>query len=86
LLQEVFLLGEAPGCTSYQSLLNHPHQALPKISSDEINDEAVLLYSSGTTGISKGVILTHYNLVANVLQQWYAILSTKMLTLIKYKL
>ncbi len=31
-------------------------------------DVAVLPYSSGTTGLNKGVMLTHANLVANVLQ------------------
>ncbi|MFR9805958.1 AMP-binding protein [Pseudonocardia sp. RS010] len=31
-------------------------------------DTAVLPYSSGTTGLAKGVILTHRNLVANLLQ------------------
>ena len=31
-------------------------------------DVAVLPYSSGTTGLPKGVMLTHYNLVANVKQ------------------
>ncbi|OSY44133.1 acyl-CoA synthetase (AMP-forming)/AMP-acid ligase II [Pseudonocardia autotrophica] len=32
------------------------------------DDTAVLPYSSGTTGLAKGVILTHRNLVANLLQ------------------
>jgi acyl-CoA synthetase (AMP-forming)/AMP-acid ligase II len=32
------------------------------------SDTAVLPYSSGTTGLAKGVILTHRNLVANLLQ------------------
>jgi len=32
------------------------------------NDTAILLYTGGTTGISKGAVLTHKNLVANVLQ------------------
>lgn len=32
------------------------------------NDTAVLLYSSGTTGLPKGVELTHFNLVANAFQ------------------
>ena len=36
------------------------------INSDD--DVAVLPYSSGTTGLPKGVMLTHYNLVANVVQ------------------
>ena len=33
-------------------------------------DLAVLPYSSGTTGLMKGVMLTHRNLVANVEQAW----------------
>ena len=32
------------------------------------NDVAVLPYSSGTTGLPKGVMLTHKNLIANLLQ------------------
>ncbi len=35
---------------------------------------AVLQYTGGTTGVSKGAMLTHFNLVANVLQiaEWFA--------------
>ena len=33
-------------------------------------DLAVLPYSSGTTGLMKGVMLTHRNLVANIEQAW----------------
>ncbi len=35
---------------------------------DPAEDVAVLPYSSGTTGLPKGVMLTHRNLVANILQ------------------
>ncbi|WLR43177.1 long-chain fatty acid--CoA ligase [Bacillus carboniphilus] len=35
---------------------------------DAKHDVAVLQYTGGTTGRSKGVMLTHYNLVANVIQ------------------
>jgi acyl-CoA synthetase (AMP-forming)/AMP-acid ligase II len=34
-------------------------------------DHAFLVYSSGTTGLPKGVSLSHYNMVANVLQAAY---------------
>ena len=32
------------------------------------SDIALLQYTGGTTGVSKGAILTHRNLIANVLQ------------------
>ena len=32
---------------------------------DPVNDVALLQYTGGTTGISKGAMLTHYNLVSN---------------------
>ena len=42
----------------------------PKIGADDI---AVLQYTGGTTGVSKGAVLLHRNLVANLLQAeaWY---------------
>jgi acyl-CoA synthetase (AMP-forming)/AMP-acid ligase II len=38
------------------------------VSIDPREDLVVLPYSSGTTGLSKGVMLTHHNLVANICQ------------------
>ncbi|HLZ72100.1 MAG TPA: AMP-binding protein [Dehalococcoidia bacterium] len=35
---------------------------------DPLNDLALLPYSSGTTGLPKGVMLTHYNLTSNIRQ------------------
>jgi long-chain acyl-CoA synthetase len=35
---------------------------------DALDDVAMLVYTGGTTGVSKGVMLTHHNLVANAFQ------------------
>ena len=36
-------------------------------------DMAVLQYTGGTTGVSKPAILSHHNLVSNILQSWYGL-------------
>ena len=66
-LEEVFVFGEAEGATPFRDLLQHDHEA-PDVDIDAQEDLAVLPYSSGTTGLPKGVMLTHYNLVANIAQ------------------
>ncbi len=38
---------------------------------DACEEPALLQYTGGTTGLSKGVMLTHYNLIANTLQNRY---------------
>ena len=40
----------------------------PPVTIDPANDVVVMPYSSGTTGLPKGVMLTHRNLVANLAQ------------------
>ena len=63
----VFVFGPAGGgATAFDSLLAAGDP--PDVSIDPREDVVVLPYSSGTTGLPKGVMLTHYNLVANVLQ------------------
>ena len=63
----VIVLGEAPEGTSSVRDLVTRHGAAPGVRIDPATDVAMLPYSSGTTGLPKGVRLTHRNLVANVL-------------------
>ena len=66
-IEEIFVFGEAEGATPFASLLKSDGQ-LPPVEINPKEDLVVLPYSSGTTGFPKGVMLTHYNLVANVTQ------------------
>ena len=62
----MIVLDGAEGHTSLRDLL--ATTAEPPAQTVSGADTAVLPYSSGTTGRAKGVILTHRNLVANLLQ------------------
>src|SRR6266851_4075422 len=64
-VQEIFVVGEAEGATPFASLLTHGDEP-PEVRIDPRNDLVALPYSSGTTGLAKGVMLTHHNLVAEL--------------------
>ena len=66
-INQLFVLGEAVGTTPFAALLATDAPA-PEVTINPARDLAVLPYSSGTTGFPKGVMLTHRNLVANLLQ------------------
>jgi acyl-CoA synthetase (AMP-forming)/AMP-acid ligase II len=66
-VRELFVFGEAEGALPFDSLLA-PDEDPPPVSIDPRRDLVALPYSSGTTGLPKGVMLTHHNLVSNVLQ------------------
>jgi acyl-CoA synthetase (AMP-forming)/AMP-acid ligase II len=66
-IRDILCIGDAAGLPRFESLLTTERHA-PVVTLDPGQDVVVLPYSSGTTGLSKGVMLTHRNLVANVLQ------------------
>ncbi len=70
-VREVFVFGEADGATPFAALVESDgvvERSAPGVEINPREDTVVLPYSSGTTGLPKGVMLTHYNLVANLCQ------------------
>ncbi len=65
-VEEVFVIGDDAGAIPFASLLADDG-AFPPVDLDPAEDVVVLPYSSGTTGRSKGVMLTHRNVVAGAL-------------------
>lgn len=57
----------ADGDSYFEDFLTHDN-VIPEIPIDIHEDVAILQYTGGTTGVSKGVMLTHHNLLANIIQ------------------
>ena len=52
------------------ALIDEKGNNLPDLKIDPQEDIAVLQYTGGTTGRPKGVMLTHFNIIANISQAY----------------
>ncbi|RLD27301.1 MAG: long-chain fatty acid--CoA ligase [Bacteroidetes bacterium] len=72
-LKEVYSFDRIDGCKHYSELFqlgkDKNNQNEVEIRKDEVkpSDLATIIYTSGTTGKPKGVMLSHHNIVSNVL-------------------
>ncbi len=72
-LKEVYSFNEIPGCKNWTELLqlgeDTSNQNEVEIRKENVKPEelATIIYTSGTTGKPKGVMLSHHNIVSNVL-------------------
>lgn len=55
---------------SYEVFIGKSTGFLNPVLVDPLEDIAVIQYTGGTTGVPKGAMLTHHNLVANVIQNY----------------
>jgi long-chain acyl-CoA synthetase len=61
-------LKETPGAYQFRDLIAKYEPKPPNVEIDPKEDLALLQFTGGTTGLPKGVMLTHFNLTSNTLQ------------------
>ncbi|MFX0040343.1 MAG: class I adenylate-forming enzyme family protein [Promethearchaeota archaeon] len=75
-LKNVILIGSEepkPDTITIHEFLKKKVPKHPEIDIDPMKDIAVLLYTGGTTGLPKGVMLTHNNIIATSLSSLYGL-------------
>lgn len=74
-----YSLGGQPAGSFDDAIAAGDPATLPPVSIDAEADVALLQYTGGTTGVSKGAMLSHYNLFANVTQNavWAQLLTRR---------
>ncbi|MEM2957976.1 MAG: AMP-binding protein [Candidatus Jordarchaeaceae archaeon] len=68
-IENIIVYGEKkPGTLSLQEIMEKYPPKPPEVKINPKEDLFTLMYTGGTTGLPKGVMQTHYNIVANVYQ------------------
>ncbi len=75
--------GRSEGALSFFELIQKGAKSPPPDVTIDPDDESKILYTSGSSGLPKGVIQTHRNLVGNVNSVWNAISKREPITLFK---
>ncbi|MEM3585915.1 MAG: long-chain fatty acid--CoA ligase [Candidatus Jordarchaeaceae archaeon] len=71
-LENVITVGQkTPGTIDFWEMIGKYPAKPPDVTINPKEDICALMYSGGTTGLPKGVMLTHYNIVANALASVY---------------
>ncbi len=58
------------GARSFRELVSRSSGRPPEVSINPEEDLCMVPFTGGATGVPKGVMLTHHNLVSNVIQTW----------------
>ena len=66
-VESLFVFDEAPGAIPFTELIDHD-TSVTQLPVDGYNDLVALPYSSGTTGVAKGVMITPHAIAANLRQ------------------
>ena len=63
-IQKIYSIGQVSDYESLDEMLKCTNKKVPDVEINSKEDVALIVYSSGTTGLPKGVMLTHYGIVA----------------------